>query len=48
MELENLDFIAFKVVENFRKWANPTAAELSLAKMIATDMKAAIYKELNK
>ena len=48
MELKDLDFIAFKVVENFREWAKPTAAELSLAKMIAKDMEAAIYKELNK
>jgi len=48
MERRDLDFIAFKVVEDFREWAKPTAAELSLAKMIATEMKAAIYKELNK
>lgn len=48
MELKDLDFIAFKVVENFREWAKPTAAELSIAKLIATEMKAKIYEELNK
>ena len=45
MELKDLDFIAIKVVEDFRKWAKPTAAELALAKMIATEMKAKIYEE---
>lgn len=48
MELRDLDFIAVKVVEDFREWAKPTAAELSLAKVIVTEMKAKIYEELNK
>lgn len=48
MELEDLNYIAFRVVESFREWANPTAAELSIAKLIATEMKAKIYEELNK